>query len=94
MHNPKILLLDEPINGLDPDGIIQVRDILRKIRDNFGTTIFISSHILSEMQELCDRVAIMNKGHIVKVDTMKNLEEQSSFVKEERSLLLYMQQWL
>ena len=76
MHNPKLLVLDEPINGLDPDGIIQVRDLLKKIRDSFGTTIIISSHILSELDALCDRVAILEKGHVVTVQSLEELEGQ------------------
>ena len=74
MTNPKLLILDEPINGLDPDGIMQMRDLLRKLNSTYGTTIIISSHILSEMQELCDRVAILVKGKIVAVKSLKEVE--------------------
>ncbi len=75
MANPKLLILDEPINGLDPDGIMQMRDLLKKLNSTYGTTILISSHILSEMQELCDRVAILVKGKIVAVKSLKEIEE-------------------
>ena len=77
MHNPKLLVFDEPINGLDPDGIIQVRDLLLKIREAYGTTIIISSHILSELDALCDRVAILDKGHVVTVKSLEELEGQT-----------------
>ena len=75
MANPKLLILDEPINGLDPDGIIQIRELLQKLNRKYGTTIIISSHILSEMQELCDRVAILVSGKIVAVKTLSEIEE-------------------
>lgn len=78
MSNPKLLILDEPVNGLDPGGIIQMRDLFKKIRDNYGTTILISSHILSEMQALCDKVAILNKGHIVVEKTLDEIENQEN----------------
>ncbi len=74
MTNPKLLILDEPINGLDPDGIMQMRDLLRKLNTTYGTTILISSHILSEMQELCDRVAFLVKGKIVAVKSLKEVD--------------------
>ena len=73
MSNPKLLILDEPINGLDPDGIIQMRELMHKLNETYGTTIIISSHILSEMQELCDRVAILVKGKIVAVKSLKEV---------------------
>ena len=75
MSNPKLLILDEPINGLDPDGIIQIRELLQKLSRTYGTTIIISSHILSEMQELCDRVAILVSGKIVAVKTLSELND-------------------
>lgn len=77
MHNPKLLVLDEPINGLDPDGIIQIRDLLLEINKEYGTTILISSHILSEMQALCSKVAIMSKGKILSVKTIEEVQDQT-----------------
>ncbi len=74
MTNPKLLILDEPINGLDPDGIIQMRELFKKLNEKYGTTILISSHILSEMQELCDRVAILVSGKIVAVKSLKEID--------------------
>lgn len=78
MHNPKVLILDEPVNGLDPSAIIQIRELLKNINKQYGTTIFLSSHILSEMQELCDRVAIMAKGKIVGIKTSAEIEDNAS----------------
>lgn len=64
MHDPDVLLLDEPTNGLDPDSIVQMRELFRKIAHEYGKCVLISSHILGEMQQLCDRVLIMKKGKI------------------------------
>lgn len=74
MHKPELLVLDEPINGLDPDGIAQVRDLIRRLRDEYGTTVLFSSHILGEMQTLCDRVAFLSKGRLVAVKTREEIE--------------------
>ncbi len=72
LHDPDVLLLDEPISGLDPLGIQQVRDlIVSENRD--GRSIFISSHQLSEMERICHRVAIISKGRLMAQDTMQNL---------------------
>jgi len=87
MTNPKLLILDEPINGLDPDGIIQMRELMLKLNKTYGTTIIISSHILSEMQELCDRVAILVSGKIVAIKDLKEVvsAEQKIIAKIECS---------
>ena len=77
LHSPKVLILDEPINGFDPQGILQMRELFKRLATEYGTTILISSHILSEMEELCDRVAIMKNGKIVLVDTIENLRNGS-----------------
>jgi ABC-2 type transport system ATP-binding protein len=66
--NPKLLILDEPTNGLDPSGILDFRDIVNKAAKEKGMSVFISSHILSEVQNLCDRVAFINNGVIQSVE--------------------------
>lgn len=70
MHSPDILILDEPTNGLDPSGIVEMRELFKKLKNELGITVIISSHILSEMQQLCDRVAFMVQGEIKAVKTM------------------------
>ncbi len=81
LHDPDILFLDEPISGLDPIGIKQVRDlILAENRE--GRTIFISSHMLSEMEKICDRVAIIFKGRLMKEDNMNAMMEKLAEDKE------------
>lgn len=66
--NPKLLILDEPTNGLDPSGIIDFREIVKKAAKEKGMAVFISSHILSEVQNLCDRVAFTNGGVIQSIE--------------------------
>lgn len=73
MHNPSVLLLDEPTNGLDPSGIAQMRELFIQLKKDLGTTIVISSHMLSEMQQVCDRVAFMAGGKIKAVKTMEEV---------------------
>ncbi len=76
LHSPKLLILDEPTNGLDPAGIKHLRDILKDIAEKEKVAVFVSSHILTEMELMCDRVAVINKGKIVKVEDIGNKEEE------------------
>jgi len=76
VHKPKLLILDEPTNGLDPTGIHQLRDILKKYAHEEGAAVMVSSHILSEMQLLCDRVGIINNGKLISVCSMEELNRQ------------------
>jgi len=83
LHNPDLLLLDEPVSGLDPTGIKQIRDLIEE-ENKKGRTIFISSHLLSEVERLCQRVGIINKGKLLAEDTMENLKHRlSDFVQIE-----------
>ena len=83
LHHPKVLILDEPTNGLDPAGIHQLRDILKKLAHEEGVAVMVSSHLLSEMQLMCDRIGIINHGKIITVDTPQNLCEQAGKVAVE-----------
>lgn len=73
LHNPKVLILDEPTNGLDPAGIKQLRDILTNMARKEDVCVLVSSHLMSEMELMCDRVAILSNGNILSVDTMENM---------------------
>lgn len=70
MSKPKLLILDEPTNGLDPSGILDFREIVKKAAKTANTAVFISSHILSEVQQLCDTVAFINGGEIKAVESI------------------------
>lgn len=72
---PEFLILDEPINGLDPSGIKEMREIILRLRDEFGITVLISSHILTELELLADRFLIMHKGRIIQDLTKESLSE-------------------
>ena len=65
IHEPAILILDEPANGLDPAGIVEVRELLRSMAKEKGVTVFISSHILGEVAKLADRIGIIHEGRLV-----------------------------
>src|SRR2546430_2595804 len=66
LGKPKLLILDEPTNGLDPAGIRELRAFIRKLAREDGISVFVSSHILHEVQLMCDRVAIIHQGKLVK----------------------------
>ena len=76
LHKPKVLILDEPTNGLDPAGIKKLRDILKEIAHKEGVAVFVSSHILSEMQLMCDKVAVIDSGKVVKIEEISKEEEE------------------
>ena len=76
IHNPDIIILDEPQTGLDPQARRDVRDLILKLKKS-GKTIFLSSHLLYEISEVADRIAIINQGKIVAFDTLDNLESKA-----------------
>ena len=76
LHNPDVLILDEPISGLDPNQLVEIRQLIRDLGKE--KTLIFSSHIMQEVQALCDRVVIINKGRLVANDTIDNLQKQVS----------------
>lgn len=72
LSNPELIILDEPTNGLDPEGIIETRELIRSLRKE-GKTIFLSSHLLHEVEQVCDHVAIINKGKVITQGPVKEL---------------------
>lgn len=76
IHNPRLLLLDEPINGLDPAGIVEIREFLKNLVKNHNTTIFLSSHILSEISKVATRIGIVHNGKLIKEINSNDLEHQ------------------
>jgi ABC-2 type transport system ATP-binding protein len=65
LHSPELLILDEPVNGLDPAGIVEIRTLLRRLADRDGVSVFMSSHLLDEVEQLADRVGIVHCGRLV-----------------------------
>lgn len=81
LSEPELLLLDEPVNGLDPNGIIDIRKLLIRLNKEKGVTIFVSSHLLSEIEKMCTHVSIINKGKLRFEGTMQELSKAASFCK-------------
>ncbi len=75
LGRPKLLLLDEPTNGLDPAGIHEMRSLIRSLPEEYGTTIMISSHLLSEMEQVSDYIGIISSGKIIFQDKLSKLQE-------------------
>lgn len=78
LHKPKVLILDEPTNGLDPAGIHQLRDILKKLAHEDGTAIMVSSHLLAEMEMMCDRIGIISNGKLLQICTIEDLMHKAN----------------
>lgn len=77
LHKPKLLVLDEPTNGLDPQGIKELRDVLKHIAHEEGVCVVVSSHLMSEMELMCDRVGIIAKGKMIGTYSMEELTSRS-----------------
>lgn len=76
LHNPPLLILDEPTNGLDPNGIIEIRELLQELHRTSGTTIVVSSHLLAEIERLVTHVGIINKGRMMFQGTLDDLKRK------------------
>jgi len=84
LHNPELLILDEPSNALDPAGIVEIRKLLKALAKEKGTTIFMSSHILSEVDLLVDRIGIIHKGRLIEeldAERMKELRAKQLVIR-------------
>ncbi len=81
---PRFILLDEPTDGMDPLGIREMRGMIRRLRDEFGITVMLSSHLLSEVEQLCDRVAILHKGKMVFCGKWKATPDLWQFVLDPK----------
>ncbi|MBR2969618.1 MAG: ABC transporter ATP-binding protein [Clostridia bacterium] len=74
LNNPKLLILDEPTNGLDPNGIVEMRNILKSLAEKENMTILISSHNLSELEHICDIIGLINDGRLIEYKTMDEIK--------------------
>lgn len=77
MHEPELLILDEPINGLDPIGISEIRSFLCDLSNSKGTTILISSHVLSEIEQIADVIGVMHRGRLIEEINMAELHKEN-----------------
>ncbi len=82
LPNPKLFILDEPLGGLDPHSARMLKDMMREHCKD-GGTVFFSSHVLEVVENLCDRIAIINKGQLVACDTLNNLKQNSNSTLED-----------
>ena len=80
LSNPELIILDEPTNGLDPEGIIEIRELIRSLGKE-GKTIFLSSHLLHEVEQVCDHVTIINKGKVITQGSVKELLRQGRMLQ-------------
>jgi len=83
VKNPKVLILDEPTAGIDPEGVEQILSIIKNLSRNEKVTILMSSHLLHQVQKVCDRVAIMSKGELVATGSIEALAEGERFIEAE-----------
>ncbi len=84
LHNPSVLILDEPTNGLDPSGIREIRAYIRRLAEEEGVAVIVSSHILSEMEMMCDRIGIIKNGELISIQTVNEALQQTD--KKEVSI--------
>jgi ABC-2 type transport system ATP-binding protein len=88
MRRPKLLILDEPANGLDPAGISEFRKLIRKLAHQESMAVLVSSHILAEIEMMCDRVAIIKQGEVVRVTTVENIVKDQGILWKVRDIQL------
>lgn len=74
LHSPKLLILDEPLSGLDPNGVKEMRDFLKTLAKEYNIAILISSHMLSDMEQICDTIGIINSGQLLEIRSMNSLK--------------------
>jgi len=75
LHSPKLLVLDEPLSGLDPNGVKEMRDFLKILAREYKIAILISSHMLSDMEQICDTIGIINNGQLLEIRSITSLRE-------------------
>lgn len=88
LHQPELLLLDEPTNGLDPNGIIETRELIKKLNKEFGTTILVSSHLLAEVEKMASHAGIIHHGQLLfqgSLQELQHLKKKQTYLELETS---------
>ena len=80
LNKPELLILDEPTNGLDPAGIHEMRDLIRRFPEEFGVTVFLSSHLLGEVEQIATHIGIINEGHLLFQGTLSELQSKQQML--------------
>lgn len=78
LHNPEVLILDEPTTGLDPNQLLEIRDLIKKVAKESGKTVLLSTHIMQEVEAICDRVIILNKGNLIHDKSIKETLKENN----------------
>src|ERR1700704_4551294 len=81
LPNPELIILDEPTDGLDPQGVSETRALIRRLRDELGLTVMLSSHLLHEVEQICNRVAIIDEGRLLCQGSVEDLIAKDSWIK-------------
>jgi ABC-2 type transport system ATP-binding protein len=81
LPNPELIILDEPTDGLDPQGLCETRALIRRLRDELGLTVMLSSHLLHEVEQICNRVAIIDEGRLLCQGSLEDLIAQDGWIK-------------
>lgn len=92
IHKPKLLILDEPMNGLDPEGIKDLKELLKKLAKEENMAVLISSHLLSELENICNCICIMTEGKIIKklnINELKEITEKEDYILEVSKVALH-----
>jgi ABC-2 type transport system ATP-binding protein len=83
LHRPQLLILDEPTNGLDPAGIHKLRNYLKRLAHEEGVAVFVSSHLLSEMELMCDRVGVLQNGRLVSIQSIQDFVSKGQTLEDK-----------
>ncbi|MBP3951065.1 ABC transporter ATP-binding protein [Bacillus suaedae] len=81
LHRPSILILDEPTNGLDPSGIREIRKYIRNLAEQENVAVIVSSHLLSEIELMCDRIAVIKNGELVAIEAVKETKDETNLIE-------------
>jgi len=81
LPNPELIILDEPTDGLDPQGLCETRELIRRLRDELGLTVVLSSHLLHEVEQICNRVAIIDEGRLLYQGSVEDLLGKHKLIK-------------